>query len=112
MLHSSSVTDQSTTRYAAHTNKVFVTEKVLPSSIQFERLGQIDIGMTTYADSGQVLVRLANKAKELGADAVVDVHIWRKPSPWAWAAPHGKGQAVRFINRAAIDFSLLDGYWL
>lgn len=111
MSNAASVTSKSTTTYAAHTNKVFVTEAVLASSIQFERLGQIDIGMTTYSSMDEVLKRLANKARELGADAVVDVHTWRQPSGWAWIAPQGKGQAVRFTDKASIDFMELKGEW-
>lgn len=111
MSNAASVTGKSTTTYAAHTNKVFVTETILDSSIQYELLGQIDIGMTTYSSMEEVLKRLANKARELGADAVVDVHTWRQPSGWAWVAPQGKGQAVRFEDKASVDFSALKGEW-
>lgn len=111
MSNAATVTGNSSTTYAAHTNKVFVTEEVLASAVQYERLGQIDIGMTTYSSMEEVLKRLANKARELGADAVVDVHTWRQPSGWAWIAPQGKGQAVRFKDKASVDFSALKGDW-
>ena len=111
MSNAASVSNKSTNTYASHTNKVFVTEDVPASSIRFEQLGQIDIGMTTYSSMDEVLKRLANKARELGADAVVDVHTWRQPSGWAWIAPQGNGQAVRFTDKASVDFSALKGEW-
>ncbi|MEI7729546.1 MAG: hypothetical protein WCO56_08230 [Verrucomicrobiota bacterium] len=102
---------QSPTTYAAHTNKVFVTEASLENSIQRDRLGQIDVGMVVSSPKDAVLKRMANKARELGADAVIDVHIWYQPAGWSWKTPHGEGKAVRLTDRSAIDFSKMKGEW-
>ena len=111
MSNAVSVKNQLTTPYAAHTNKVFVTEAILANSIQYDRLGQIDVGMVTYASKNEVLKRMANKARQLGADAIIDVHTWYQPAGWAWRAPQGAGQAVRLTDRSAIDFSKMKGDW-
>jgi uncharacterized protein YbjQ (UPF0145 family) len=55
---------------------------------------------------------MAKRARQLGADAVIDVDTWRQPSGFAWAAPHGSGKAVKFRNKEDIDLSGVDGDWL
>ncbi len=111
MSNAVSVKNKPATTYAAHKNKVFVTESVLAGSVQCERLGQIDVGMVTYASKDEVLKRMANKARELGADAVVEVRTWYQPAGWAWRAPQGTGQAIKLTDKSAVDFSKVTGDW-
>lgn len=109
MSNSVSVSGKSATAYPAHSNKVFMTEATLPASVKYEKLGQIDVGIVTYANEDAVLSRMADAARGLGADAVVDLHIWFQPAGWAWRAPQGKGQAVKLQDKAAFDALKLKG---
>jgi hypothetical protein len=98
----------SSQKYPAHTNPVLVVEGPLPDSIEYEVIATIDIGKIWYSGSDGLLAEMAIKAKQLGADAVINVNRWRQPSGFAWAAPHGKGQAVKILKKPAnMDLSSL-----
>ena len=101
----------SSTRYAPHSNRVYVTSASLPTTVEYEILGQLEVGKVWYGSSGNVLESLADGARKLGADAVVDVQTWHQPSGWSWAAPHGSGRAVKIIEPASVDFPSLGGDW-
>lgn len=111
MTNAVSVKGAPTTTYAAHANKVFITKLQMQDTTPCEQLGQIDVGITTYSSMNKVYQRLADRARQMGADAVVGVTTWRQPSGWAWIAPQGLGQAVRFKDKSAIDFAKLQGEW-
>jgi len=101
----------SSTRYAAHTNKIFVTEESLPSSVSCELLESIEVGKVWYGSSRDVKKSLADRARMIGANAVVEVKSWHQPAGWSWAAPHGSGKAVRFPGPGAANVSGLHGDW-
>ncbi|MCF8082703.1 MAG: hypothetical protein K9M96_06395 [Deltaproteobacteria bacterium] len=98
------------TAYPAHNNKVFVTENSIKEG-QFTPVARIDIGKVWYGSTDNVLESMAIRAREIGADAVIDVKTWRQPSGWSWAAPHGSGLAVKMKDND-LDFSGLSGKWL
>jgi hypothetical protein len=94
-----------------HHERVFVTQDSLPSST-YDFVSLIDVGKVWYGGSNSVLVSMADRARELGADAVIDVKTWHQPSGFSWAAPHGSGKAIKFKNKSEIDFSKLHGDWM
>ncbi len=98
-------------KYAAHSNRVYVTSASLPVTVKYEVLGQLEVGKVWYGSSGSVLQSLADGARKLGADAVVEVKTWHQPSGWSWWAPHGSGKAVKITEPASVDFSSLGGDW-
>ena len=59
-----------------------------------ELIAIIDVGKIWYSGSDDILVEMAHRAREMGADAVINVKRWHQPSGFSWAAPHGQGQAV------------------
>jgi len=98
----------SSQKYPAHTNPVLVVEGPFPSTVEYEVIANIDIGKIWYSGADGLLVEMATRAKQLGADAVINVTRWRQPSGFAWAAPHGKGQAVKILKKdPKIDLSAL-----
>jgi hypothetical protein len=101
----------STNSYPSHTNQVFVTEESLPSSVKYELLGTIDVGKVWYGSSSDVKQSMADRARMIGADAVVDVKTWHQPSGWSWAAPHGSGNAVKILSPLSVSISDLHGEW-
>lgn len=97
-------------QYPAHENKVFVTKDSIKQS-QCTPVARIDIGKAWYGSTDNVLESMAIRAREIGADAVIEVKTWRQPSGWSWAAPHGTGLAVKMKDND-LDFSGLSGKWL
>jgi hypothetical protein len=98
-------------RYPAHNDKVFITEQSLPSSVEFELISNIDVGKIWYGSSSNVLTSMADKARELGANAIIQVKMWHQPSGFSWAAPHGSGQAVRINDIKILDSLGVKGSW-
>jgi len=99
------------TKYPPHCNRVFVTNESLPPTAKYEVLGQLEVGKVWYGSSDNVLESLADGARKIGADAVVEVETWHQPSGWSWAAPHGSGKAIKITDSASMDFSKLQGEW-
>jgi uncharacterized protein YbjQ (UPF0145 family) len=56
-------------------------------------------------------MQFADIARELGADAVVEVSIWRQPAGFAWATPHGSGKAVHLIDKSQATSLVQKGDW-
>lgn len=101
----------STNKYASHTNKVFVTEHSLPASARYEPLEIIEVGKIWYGTGRNVKQSLGDRARAIGADAVVEVKLWHQPSGWSWAAPHGSGKAIKISESGTQDVSTLPGEW-
>lgn len=99
------------TKYPPHRNRVFVTSASLPATTKYEILGSLEVGKVWYGSSDNVIQSLADGARKLGADAVVEVKTWHQPSGWSWAAPHGSGKAVKIIKPANAELSNLRGDW-
>jgi hypothetical protein len=98
--------------YPPHTNLVRVTTSALPADVDYEFVGAIDVGKVWYGNEDGVDRLMADKARALGADAVILVKRWKQPSGFSWAAPHGSGQAVKLKNRDTVDLDALPGTWL
>lgn len=116
--HSAWITEDTTdttpiakSSYPMHGNKVFVTEGSILDKGQFEPIAKIDVGKIWYGSTDNVLDSMAIRARELGANAIIDVKTWRQPSGWSWAAPHGSGLAVKLADPKGFDFSKLNGEW-
>ena len=80
---------------APHAAPVLVTEAALPESVGHQVIAQIDVGKAWYGRRRSALEALAERAREIGADAVVEVETWWQPSGYSWWAPHGRGKAIR-----------------
>jgi len=101
----------SQTKYAPHNNPVYVTEASLPSQAKYEVLAQLEVGKIWYGSSNDVLQSLADGARKIGADAVIEVKTWHQPSGWSWYAPHGSGKAIIVTEPNSVDFGSLIGAW-
>ncbi|MDX2300228.1 MAG: hypothetical protein NW204_10930 [Xanthomonadaceae bacterium] len=105
------VKQASATTYESHSNRIYVTRAALPPTAKYEVLGDLEVGKVWYGSSGKVLVSLADGARKLGADAVVEVKTWHQPSGWSWAAPHGSGKAIKITEPTSVDLASLEGEW-
>jgi hypothetical protein len=98
-------------KFPPHSDKVFFTEQSLPSSVGFELISSIDVGKVWYGSSKDVYTSMAARARELGANAVIQVKTWHQPSGFSWAAPHGSGQAIHINDIHQLDALNLEGSW-
>lgn len=68
-----------------------------PSDVKFEKIQKIKIGKSSYGSVTDILPNFANKAKSLGANAVVNYigsqrfGFW----PWRFVRPIVRGEAVK-----------------
>jgi hypothetical protein len=98
-------------KFPPHSDKVFFTEQSLPSSVGFELISSIDVGKVWYGSSKDVYTSMAARARQLGANAVIQVKTWHQPSGFSWAAPHGSGQAIHINDIHQLDALNLEGSW-
>lgn len=105
------LTRQSEVTYAAHTNEVFVYKAALPEAVKYEHICQVDVGKVWWGGQGWVMKDMANRARKVGGNAVIDVNTWKQPSGWAWAAPHGNGQIIKVADPSILKSAELEGWW-
>ena len=103
---------KSASNYPAHSNVVFVTTAAAPPELSCEVIEKIDIGNVWYTASRTVRQSLADRAREVGADAVVEVKEWRQMSGFSWSAPHGSGKAIKIPAGSTNLLTTLNGDWL
>ena len=97
--------------FPPHSDQVFFTEQSLPSTVKFEPISTIDVGKVWYGSSKSVFKSMAERARQLGANAVVQVKTWHQPSGYSWSAPHGSGQAIHVDDIHQLDALDLQGSW-
>ena len=68
--NTTSASFQSDTRYASHGNSVFVTKETIPPGLSYEVLERVEVGKIWYGSRKDVIESLANRARQIGADAV------------------------------------------
>ena len=97
--------------YPPYGGKVFVTEQALPATIKYETVGTVDVGKIWYGSDKNVLASMAERARQIGANAVINVKTWHQPSGFSWAAPHGHGEAVRLNDVSTLQSTGIAGDW-
>jgi uncharacterized protein YbjQ (UPF0145 family) len=95
--------------YPAHHRKVFLTESTLSEEVIRDTVARIDAGEATAQPTEAVLLRMAEQARAMGADAVINVRIWRQSCGFSWFAPQACGTAVVLSNTNALTG--VNGYW-
>ena len=101
----------STKIYPSHANRVRVSPENLPAGVAFEVIGTIDTGSNWYGGLDEAKKMMADRAREMGADAVVEAKEWHQPSGFSWAAPHGSGVAVKLVDPTSVNLDALPGGW-
>jgi hypothetical protein len=99
------------TKYPAHNERVFITVQSLPSTIEFDLISTIDVGKFWYGSSADVYPSMADRAREIGANAIIQTRTWKQPTGFSLAAPHGSGQAVRVKDITALGSLGVKGNW-
>ena len=95
-------------RYPEHEEQVFVSEKPLPSDLGYEVIAELELG-ENYHGARHPYEALAQKARQVGAHAVMEAENWAGHGIAAQVHSRTQGVAVRFVDRQAVDFSRLEG---
>lgn len=77
------------------TDKILVTFNQLPPEGAYQVIGPISVYKRWFGGTGAAMTLLGEKARSLGANAVVETRVWLAPAFPAQVAPHGSGIAVR-----------------
>lgn len=97
---------------AAKAKVLIVWGTTLPADIEYEVIGPISVYKRWYGGMGQAYPLLADKARELGGNAVIDARAWLSPAFPAQVAPHGKGIVIRVKDPAKLEkLAAEDGQW-
>lgn len=83
---------------ASRTGPVCLLAGGLPDGVQSTYIGEIHATKGSYGGSDQLMTPIANEARAIGADAVINLQTAQKfkgPLPWRVTAPTGKGSAVK-----------------
>jgi uncharacterized protein YbjQ (UPF0145 family) len=86
----------------------------LPENIQLTVLGQVEESKELYVSdfygsTDEILRLMADKARKMGAEAVINVSTHQRIGFWAWARPVGAGTAVKFANKTDLNCTDLGG---
>lgn len=100
-----------------HNRRVFVTEEPMAEG-EYKTLAEIHVTKTIPWINGWVLDDLADSARDLGADAVIEADVW-----WKWFflgyifigvlgwGPQGEGKAV-VLNPAGMErMAIMEGQY-
>lgn len=103
------VSDMSGVSVRPSTNrKVFVTTETLDRG-SYDFVAQLDVTRVWYGSKSGALEALADMARKVGADAVIESRVWFKPAGWAWAAPQASGKAVVIKQPERADLNRIKG---
>ncbi|MBI4996244.1 MAG: hypothetical protein HZC22_04965 [Rhodocyclales bacterium] len=94
---------KASTATSATPKVLIVWGTTLPADIEYEVIGPISVHKRWFGGMGQAYPLLANKARELGGNAVIDARAWLAPAFPAQVAPHGKGIAIRVKDPAKLE---------
>lgn len=76
-------------------DKILVTKKSLPATGAYEVIESISVYSRWFGTKDDALRMLRERARDMGANAVVDSVTWLAPAFPATVAPHAMGTAVR-----------------
>jgi hypothetical protein len=88
--------------------RVFITEKDIDKAF-YIAAKDIKVSKKWYGSTAEMFGELADRARKVGADAVINVRTWHSPSGFAWAAPHAGGMAVKLTEAGRKALPNLEG---
>ena len=91
------------TAAAPHVEPVCVLKSPLPSSIPHTVVGEIDASRRWYGGVGTLIPLMADEARKMGADVVVNLRSGHKIGLFAWSTPYATGTGVKLANRADLN---------
>ena len=92
-----------------HVEPVCMLKSPLPSSIRHTIVGRIDASKQFYGSSGALIPLMAEEARKMGADVVVNLVVGQKMGMFAWARPYGSGTGIKLVDKADLACLALGG---
>jgi hypothetical protein len=87
----------------SHNEPVCFIRAPLPSSIAYSVIGEIRGGKKWYGGFSEVLTAMANEARRIGADAVINLVTTMDANAIAFARPIGTGTAIKLKEKGSFD---------
>lgn len=84
-------------------SRTLVTLNALPAEGDYEVIGRIEVYSRWFGSTRKAMTLLGEKARSMGANAVVEATIWQAPAFPATVAPHGTGIAVRINDHQLLE---------
>ena len=97
--------------YPAHGKQVRIVRSDLPPGSSYEVLAALKAIEGGYGELATAERKLADDARAIGADAVINVKVWHAPRFGAWAAPHAEGVAVKITKPESVNLDQVPGNW-
>ena len=111
IVHSTTDSTPPAAQHAPTNDQIYITAQALPPSVEYETVSRIDYGKPWYGGNDDAYAALAERARELGANAIIQAKTWYQPSGFSWAAPHGSGTAVRIKDMNQLKAANIPGTW-
>jgi uncharacterized protein YbjQ (UPF0145 family) len=70
----------------------------LPAGVKGKALAALNSSKRTYGSVSELIPLMANDARNIGADAIINLNTGQKMGAFAWARPVGTGTAVKLEN--------------
>jgi hypothetical protein len=115
-------TDRRASRYGVRTRVTFLTREreglkphndlicmlagMLPEEYEYSHIGRINVGKGTYGSQDEVLQAMANEARRIGVDAIIDLQSKSRHgiAPWRYSTPVSDGLLVKLkADSAPLD---------
>ncbi len=87
------------TQYAVPENAVCMIKGSLPANIRFAVVGSVEGSKEFYGSVNEILPLMAEEARKLGGDVIINLETHQRMGLWAWARPVGTGTAVKLANK-------------
>lgn len=88
----------------AWTGDAVVSQAALPEGVEYEVIGTVNAESTFgYAAVETLYPSLAEEARKIGANGVINVKGGRKVTFTSWSAAHASGTAIKVENPADLD---------
>lgn len=101
---SSSTVNSEAAAEPAWAGKVVVSPAALPANVEHKVIGTVNAESTFgYAGVETLYPTLAEEARKMGANGVINVIGGRKVTFTSWSAAHASGTAVKVENPADLD---------
>ncbi|WP_348814400.1 hypothetical protein NFG57_11980 [Halomonas sp. H10-59] len=83
---------------------IFITQAGLPSDIEYEVIGVVKANARQGYDKAESLYPLlAQEARKVGANAIIEAYGGRTVSAFSWAAPFVGGTAVKVVDPQSLE---------
>ncbi|HUO78706.1 MAG TPA: hypothetical protein VMU00_01055 [Steroidobacteraceae bacterium] len=97
----------------SHTRDVCLLAGALPSDYVYNEIARIKATKGTYGGTDEVLAAIADAARRVGADAVINLQASQKfkgPLPWRVTSPTGDGTAIKLTPQSPpLDCAAIGG---